>query len=431
MIRCRESVLVLVAALLIATPDAGAQRLYASDVTGGITWEIAFPPGGACSAPAPFVFPCPNAFSLCPGVPVLTPPPPGSSWGDIADDPVADVVYVTDGRTVVVHAGDAACATFTTPCVPIDQFVVPPTTPPMGPVTGMGCDASGALAGGLPLLWITDGASIAGIVPPLPGTCTAATVLFPPCALPPAATPATDVSWDPAGGVLWVLASGGTIVPVLPSAGCTAGPPVAVSSCVTPPLTGLAYDTTTPDALGNPPAAYVTDGVSIARIDLTTGLAALPTFAAPVPCAPAPAPLDGLAFALHGNTYGTSRVFATLDTHGQASTPGPSFGLDLTGVPVLVPAWGILNYNIPGPGYACPALPGIGTNFWVLPGGPPGRILYLGALPPGTVCPVLPAPIPAGLPPGIELFVQVVFWTPGATTAVDATNGVAITIGLP
>jgi hypothetical protein len=166
-------------------------------------------------------------------------------------------------------------------------------------------------------------------------------------------------------------------------------------------------------------------------VNLLTGGPAGPTFASPTPCMPAPAPLSGLAHALHGNEYGTSQFQVELDSYGQSTSPGPSFGFALSGAPLFFQAQGflIVNTSVPGPGFLCPPKPGLGTTIWVDPS-PPALIIPLGPLPMGPPCFGLPMPIPAGIPPGIVIFAQAVFIPPGGPPAYDASKGIAITIGL-
>jgi len=416
---------------LLATAPLQSQVIYGTDSAAAITWEFTSLPGGACGAPTPFIVPCPNAALICPGVPPPAPVPAGLLWGDIADDPITDTVYITDGLVVLAHAGDPACGFLAPPCAPLNAFLVPPTFPPMGPITGLGCDSSGTFSGGAPMLWMTDGAFLAGILPPPVGACVPAAVLFPPCPLPPAVVPATDVSWDPAAGLLWVVGAGGLVQPLVAPGCAAAAPPLPVLACgLGLPLTGMEYDTTTPGITGAAPAAYVTDGAVVARIDLTTGGPAAPTFASPLPCTPAPAPLSGLSHALHGITYGGPLGGPTLTSFGQSTTPGPSFGLQLTGAPPGSIAFLIRSFSLPGPGFLCPPLFGVGVPFWVDPT-LPGSIVALPAIPAGPPCIGFPVPIPAGLPVGVQVFAQVVYMPPAGLIAIGSTPAMAITIGLP
>jgi len=412
--------LLLSVALFAGAADVAAQVVLGVDNTVGLTFEFTTTPGGPCGAPNPTLVTCAYGPPTCPGMAPLVPSGFGTLLGDIADDPVTDVTYVTDGRVVVETAGDPACAG---PCTPIKDWFIP-VTPITGPVTGMGCSGTGSF-GPAPVLWMTDGVAVWGVVPPT--GCGPATIVFPPCPLPAALVPATDLSWDPTLGVLWVSSAAG-FVQAISVPGCApASPLVAVAACGLGPLTGLAYDTATPGIAGQPPSAYVTDGLVVAYINPFTGLPAPPTFYTPVTCTPTPGFLSGLALANRGVEYGAPRVLAHLTSFGQSSTPGPTFGIEVTGAPAGSMAWLIANFNIPGPGFFCPALPGVGTKIYVDPT-PPGFILPLGGLPAG--CAPVPLPIPAAVPVGLQVFLQVVFLS-GGPPAVDASNGLEFAIGLP
>ncbi|MCB9896533.1 MAG: hypothetical protein H6825_00890 [Planctomycetes bacterium] len=412
--------------LLGAAPFANAQRLLGSDSVGALNWTFTSAPGGPCGAPVPTAFPCPNAALVCPGVPPLGTTSAGSLLGDIADDPLTDTVYTTDGLVITSFTGDTACSGGA--CFPINSFFAPTFGGVMGPLTGMGCDASGGFTGGPPLLWVTDGKMIAAFVPPPAGACGPIVPVFPPCLLASAAIgPATDVSWDP-GGVLWVSFAPGFIQAYVPGGCAPASPVIPVGACPLGPLVGIAVDTSTPNFFSPVTAGYVTDGVTVAYVDLFTGAPAPPTFYTPLTCNPTPALLNGLALAQHGVQYGAPRVGAKLDTFGQASTPGPTFGLEVTGAPSIGTAFLIVNFNFPGPGFFCPPVPGVGTKIWVDPTAP-GTVIALPALGPG--CVPIPLAIPPAVPAGLEIFAQMVFVGPGGPPALDATNGVEAAIGLP
>lgn len=417
------SITVAAALLLGATSSASGQTLLGSDGFGVLTWDFTAAPGGPCGAPNPMIGVCPHGAALC-GIAPIGPVPPGSFWGDIADDPLTDTVYVTDGRVIGSFAGDPPCGAGL--CAAYNTFIPPFAA--MGPLTGMGCDASGAFTGGPPLLWITDGVMVAGIIPPPAPACGPVTVVFPPCPIPGAGVIATDISWDPANGLLWMSFAAG-FVQAFAVPGCApATGPIAVGACPMGPLEGIAVDPATPNFTGATLSGYVTDGFTVAHIDLFTGAPAAPTFYSPITCNPTPAPINGLALSQHGVTYGASRVSATLDTFGQSSTPGPTFGLEVTGAPSTGTAFLILNFNFPGPGFLCPPLPGVGTKIWVDPSAP-GIVI---ALPPfGPACSPIPLPIPAATPPGLELFAQMVFIGTTGPPAIDATNGIAATVALP
>src|SRR5690606_26905942 len=113
----------------------------------------------------------------------------------------------------------------------------------------------------------------------------------------------------------------------------------------------------------------------------------------------------------HGVNYGTNRVTARIGAFGQSTSPGASFGLDFVGWPLGVPGWLIANVNVPGPGFLCPPLLGVGTSFWV---DPTLIIQPLGVLPFGNVCFQVAVPLGPGLPPGLEIFVQAIFLPTGS-----------------
>lgn len=417
----RSSLVLAAAALLLGPADVASQVVLGVDNTVGLTFELSTTPGGPCGAPNPYLVTCAYGPPTCPGMAPLTPLGLGTLLGDIADDPITDVTYVTDGRVVVEYSGDPACGG---PCTPIKDWFVP-VTPITGPVTGMGCSGTGTF-GPAPVLWMTDGVAVWGVTPP--AACGPAAIVFPPCPLPAALVPATDLSWDPTLGVLWVSSATG-FVQAVTAPGCAPASPLAVvGACGLGPLTGIAYDTGTPSISGQPPSAYVTDGAVIAYINPFTGAPAPPTFYTPVPCTPAPGFLSGLALAHRGVEYGAPRVTAHLGSFGQSSTPGPTFGIEVTGHPAAASAWMLVNFNVPGPGFFCPGLPGVGTKIYVDPT-PPGFVTPLGLLPPG--CAAVPLPIPAAMPVGLGVYLQLVFLPTSGPPAADATNGLRITLGLP
>lgn len=422
-----RSTLCAAAAILAVSGLATGQVVIGHSGPAGAIVEFTTLPGAPCGQPVPTLFGCPTGPSSC-TVPPPGPVVPGALLGDIADDPLTDTIYVTDGFTIGQYVGDTPCG-LPPRCTPIKTFL-PPTF--MGPLTGMGADVSGAFTGGATLLWITDGVLIAGIIPPV--GCGPAVLAVPPCPAPTiTGAPLTDLSFDPVTLTLYGVEAGGFLL-AYAAPGCGfAAPPVAVGGCgPMGALTGLAFDTNTPNVItGTGPAAYVTDGFMVAYIDVLTGGPAAPTFYTPVPCTPVPASapfLTGLAMAQRGINYGASRAGSSLTSFGQSSSPGPTFGLEVSGAPAVGTSFLILNFSFPGPGYFCPALPGVGTKIWVDPT-PPGMVIALPALGPG--CTPLSLPIPAGAPPGLNAFAQFVFVGPGGPPALDATAGLAFTLGTP
>lgn len=419
----------LAAALLTAAlvPQAPAQTLLGLDGSTLTAFEFSPAQGGVCPQPIPLLAACSYVNPTC-GVPSPGPVPPGSFLGDIADDPVTDTFFLTDGLIIEQYTLDAPCVG-PMACAPIQSFGAPSS---MGPLTGMGYANTGGLiaALGSPLLWITDGRDIAGIIPGPPGSCTY-TIAYGPCTIVlPNPGIMTDLTWDPDSGSLWASDSLGFVhnIDVLT---CSWVSQLAVTQCgLGPGLTGIAFDGATPAGFPLPatlPALYVTDGAMVARIDIS-GSVAVPTFNNPVACTPTPGQLDGLALTQHGNTYGTNRVQARLRPFGQATTPSANFGVEVQFAPAGANAWFVLGFSWPGQGYFCPPITGAQTSVWVNPA-PPGSVTNIGPLP--GPCFALPLPIPAGVPPGLEAFVQIVFIPPGGPPAVDATNAVAVTVMLP
>lgn len=423
--RTRLLRLTTLCALLVAAPEGAAQTLYGVD-QGGLLWEFTNSPAGPCPAPTPVRTPCSHLVGPCAGVPVLTPAMPGTILGDVADNGLSDTIWITDGRVITEFAARGPCGV-PAQCTPLRSFLAPTI---MGGITGMGMDPSGTFTGGIPTLWITDGVLIMGVgVPAAP--CGLPTAFVGPC---PSPVPSllTDLTWDPFTSSLWasdtagfihhILVPGCTLAgsfPVAPLCGFTAGGM----------LTGLAYDTATPPTfpLAGPPSFFVTNGTTVAYVAAGGGPAPA-RFYAPTACTPTNSFLAGLAMPSHGVTYGSQRVLARLTSTGQTTAPGPTFALEVTSAPPGTNAWFLLNYNVPGPGFLCPAQPGVGTKLWVDPS-PPALLSNLGPLPGGCVS--IPLPIPAAAPPGLQGFMQLVFIPVGGPPAVDATNGLAVTISLP
>ncbi len=245
----------------------------------------------------------------------------------------------------------------------------------------------------------------------------------------PVGAPFTDLSWDPATASIWACDAAGFVHNILVFAGGGCAPaalPFPVIACpLAGPLTGIAYDTNTPGVLAPLPSLFVTDGALVQYVTLGGGPSP-PAFYAPVPCLPVPGPLAGLALTQRSVGYGAPRIVATLDSFGQASSPGPTFGIEITGTPPGSTVFLVAAINIPGPGFACPPLGAVGTTLWVSP--PLLVILALGALPPG--CVAIPLAIPPGAPTGVQVFMQVIMMA-GGPPAADATNGLAFTLGPP
>jgi hypothetical protein len=426
--RTRHAILAALSCALLLSVPVQAQTLLGVDGVSATAWEFTPSPGGACPAPTPFLAGCPYGTPTICGTPGPGPIPAGSVFGDIADDPLTDTFWLTDGFIIQNYTEDSPCFGAMT-CNTLGAFFVPSF---IGPITGMCFDNSSpvSIGAGAGVLWLTDGRDIVGVVPPAPGSCNF-TVAFGPCSvILPTGGIMTDITWDFSTMTIWASGSAGFVhnIDVL---ACNYLSTLPVTNCgLGPGLTGIAFDGGTPAApplLPSLPAMYVTDGLMVERLDIT-GAPAAPTFGAPVTCTPTPAFLSGLALTQHGTTYGTSRAVARLETFGNASTPSTSFGLEVYNAPAGDNAWLIIGFNFPGLGYFCPPITGASTNIWV-DFTPPGSITNLGPLP--GPCVALPAFIPAATPIGLELFAQIVFIPTTGPPASDATNGVAVTVMLP
>jgi hypothetical protein len=409
---------VAVALALMLAPSATAQKLYGYDGPAGVVFEYTMLPGAPCGQPVPTVTTWPVLVPPpCAGPPLMPTAPPGPvSFGDIAANSRTDTVLVCDGISIMEFA-EFSPLTFTPPGTPINSFPIPLVTGAL--VTGLGMDELGLFTGGAPTLWLTDGFAIWGIVPSPPGSCAPVPIAVPPFVTPfptPPGVILTDVTWDPSTGTLLACDSGGFVHSIVPGGG--PGPygffPVAgAAGCgLMPFLEGIAMDlATTPSALGSIPAFYVTDGFMNAYLDVT-GAPAAPTFYTPMTCNPSVGPQNGIAYVNHSINFGAPPGAATLTTFGQPSSPGPTYGLTITS-PAPSFAWVVYGVNIPGPGFFCPPAFAVGNPLYVDPFTPPGAFFALVGLPAGATS--LPAPIPAGLFPGVEAYVQVFLdLSPGA-----------------
>lgn len=395
-----------VATLLLLAPATSAQRLYGLDGPAATAIEFNSAPAGPCAAPIPSLttwltmVPPP-----CPGPPLGPSPGPGpGSFGDIAVDRLTDTIYVTDGFIIEQYA-DASPVTATAPGTPLNSFFLPPVG--LGPLNGMGFDSAGVVAG-IPALYVTDGFLVMGIAPSPPGSCAPPLIVVPPFPSPFPGPILTDISVDPSTGSLLACDSVGMVQSFF--AGGAPGPwaiiPVSGTlGCGLGPLEGIAVDlATTPSLLGLPPSYYVTDGVTVAYV-LAAGGPAPATFYTPLTCWPAPAPITGLAYAAHSNNFAGAPGTATLTSYGQSSSPGPTYGVVVSGIPGPAFLWLLIGVNIPGPGFFCPPLTAVGNPLYVDFFTPPGLASGLFVTPGPTA--VLPLPIAPGVPPGIEFYVQV------------------------
>ena len=370
------------------------------------------PPGGPCAYPnGPILasfnsnqpFPCPTVGFIA--------PPPAALLGDVAHDHAKDLLWATDGTTITAYTA-AGVATISMPLPPI---------PFLGPLTGLGYDSQAGL------LWMTDGAFALAVLPPPPPGCVPPPIVVPPFPLPINGF-ATDIEWDPSSNTLFVCDTLGFVTNVM--VGGAPGPwgtfPV-VGMCgppVLPPLTGLAVDTTTPSFFGMPLTLVVTDGFSINRVFVPGGMGA-PTFYTPVPCYPVPTglPVNGLAFALHGITFGkgcstTGVVPPRMASTGNSSTPG-AMTLQLTGGPANGSAWLCVDLLA-----QCPPFVFKGCPLYVFP------TWLFGPFPiPATGSITLPVVLPPALPTSQGVFLQ---WVcKPLLGGWSFSEGLALTIGLP
>jgi len=389
-------------------PAASAQTLIGHDGFGAVALEIQTPPAGPCAYPSggPLVGAFPTAAILpCP-FPGVT-PPALVPLGDVAFDKTTDTVWVTDGFVI---------GSYTMAGVPLSGFAMPPGAVLPGPLTGLGYDP---VAG---MLWITDGAFMAAIVPPPPPGCALPLAV----ALPvPVAAPATDIEWDPITGTLWVCDAGGIVTNVTP--GGLIGPlgafAAGVAGCpLAAPLQGIAVDTTAPATL------YVTDGIMISRMVVPAAgvpAPAPPTFFAPFACYPAGVPpLNGLAFTEHGITYGagldnSGAPAPTIGSFGNSFVGNPGFGITLSG---SVPGSIARCYYSTGTAL-CPSFPVLGLPLLIFPPSALGTAI-VGAG--GTATLVVPL---GAVPPGVTVWMQWLGITP--LPSLQMSDGLSITTGLP
>jgi hypothetical protein len=412
----------LAASLLALSPLSDAQTLLAIDGFVGSMWEFTAAPAGACVAPnpmvesTPFGVPVAGCANPFPGVPAF-------DLGGIANDPLTDTYFVSDGFVIQEYAFEGPCDL---PPVGTPLSNYPSPLPNGLPILGIARDATGVTTGGVPAIWCTDGLWIWALDTTL--TCG---IGPPPYVVAPCFVPSTtgesmlDLTVDTDTGTLWSCDRTGVIQQFAPD--CSAVLTTTATGFLG--LNGLAFDTATPNVVtGDGPAMFVTDGIMVEYIDPYTGLPAPSTLYAPVPLSPTPIPLfHGLALAQHDVSFGTSRADAVLTSTGQSSTPGPTFALQVEDAPADS-AWLILNFSFPGPGLFCPGgAPGAGTTIWVDPT-PPGAVIPLGVL---TPCASIPLPIPALAPIGVQAYAQIVFLPGGSPPASDATNGLAVTVGAP
>lgn len=316
----------LAAAPLLAPPAANAQTLLTLEGTFPSGGEFSIHPPDSCGYPNPgaFVWFLPDFTSPC-GLIQQFPPPASGLLGDSAQDVLTDTQWMTDGLTIVGYQGGVATRT----------WVVPPGSLFPNPITGMGYDNENAR------MWLTDGATALAISTPGVGCPTAPAIVVAAFTLPTSGV-ATDIEWDSWSDTLWICDDNGVVTNV--AIGGAIGPFgwfVPNSCFLTPPLTGIAFDTGT----GN---LFIGDGAIFENVD-RTGAPAAPTFYAPnAPCSSPPPPgppslLSGLAFSPRPQHYGDG--CATIGgppeighLGGFSVTPNPAFGITVTGAQANAPA---------------------------------------------------------------------------------------------
>lgn len=308
-----------IAAICLANRDASGQTLLTLEGTFPSGGEFTIHPPDACGYPKPgaFVWFLPDFTSAC-GLIQQFPPPAGGLLGDSAQDVLTDTQWMTDGLTIVGYQGGVATRT----------WVVPPGSLFPNPITGMGYDNENAR------MWLTDGATALAISTPGVGCPTAPSVVVASFALPTAGV-ATDIEWDSWSDSLWICDDLGVVTNVAIGGAIGGfGSFVPTACTLTPPLTGIAFDTGT----GN---LFIGDGAIFEYVD-RTGAPAAPTFYAPnAPCASPPPPgppalLSGLAFSPRPQKYGAA--CATIGGPPEIGhvgsfsvTPNAAFGITMTG----------------------------------------------------------------------------------------------------
>ena len=416
------SVLVLCAlATLSLSPSLRSQTLLDHNAVGATVFETTGPPA-ACGFPTgPFVaaFPTLAPFAACPGTagpaPFVVP-----FIGDVATNRATNTIWVTDGFTFTEYVGSGPAYG-----TPVRNFVLPLGLALPAPVTGMDVVLPPFVAA--PILLVTDGALVAGILPPPAPGCVPPAVAIP--AFPVPGGLMTDLAWSPTTGSFWVCNAAGIvsnwllggapgpggIFPVAP------GPPCGLL----PLLTGIAVDVSTPNAFGSPLELYATDGAAVARFTIGGAPGPVPTFYSPLFCFPtATPPLNGLGFSLHPIAYGVGTDPLLLPppvmaATGQSCTPSGPMTLTLAGA---APGMCALFYGLAP---ACPPIPFLGGNLlYIAPPlfGPAGPFPEAGAF-------ALPFAIPAGAPVGASIYLQWVVAKGGGGFQVS--NAIELRIGMP
>jgi hypothetical protein len=198
------SVLVLCAlATLSLSPSLRSQTLLDHNAVGATVFETTGPPA-ACGFPTgPFVaaFPTLAPFAACPGTagpaPFVVP-----FIGDVATNRATNTIWVTDGFTFTEYVGSGPAYG-----TPVRNFVLPLGLALPAPVTGMDVVMPPFVAA--PILLVTDGALVAGILPPPRAGLRAAAIAIP--AFPVPGGLMTDLAWSPTTGSFWVCNAAGIV----------------------------------------------------------------------------------------------------------------------------------------------------------------------------------------------------------------------------
>ena len=383
---------------------AGAQSLYQHDAFGTFTWdEFTGPPVGCGYPTGPLL----AAFPYMQPLPcfAINPVPPGTIFGDVTDNMIKDLVYVTDGKSVAEYSAATGL-----------QTNVMPVAGAFGtqPLTGLGFDGKGNV------LWITDGVTIFGVTPSPSGSCAVPALVAGP--FPHVNPPmATDVAWEPALGWVLVCDGGGFVTGYTPGGALVFGPAPAAGTCGLGGLQGLAVDTS--KSCSGPPVISLTDGLNISRTFLFGGGPAPPTFYHTVVCQPAPLPFTtGLAYAARPIHYGAGSG-PTIKATGQSCLPSPGFSISVGNGPP-----GGVGYLLVGLTPQCPALTLLGQPLLVFPISSTLGPFPLNAI--GGFTLNAPLPAPGGpIPCGLSVFAQ--WFTKSTSGAWKSSDGLEFTFSLP
>ncbi|MEO0649820.1 MAG: hypothetical protein AAFZ65_03990 [Planctomycetota bacterium] len=390
----------LLAAIGLLASESSAQTLITVDPgSGAVAFELNANASAFCLAPLPLPFvqrDFPLAPGLCPLPGPLAPPFEGTAY-----DAMSNGLLVSDGTLLAEY--NATNGGFRRSWM----FA--------GPSAGLGFDSAGRV------LWTTNGTNeVQAYALPTGGACGLGIAPFASFTLPAGSPPPTAIDWDPLGGFLWVGFVDGSVQDFLPAGG--PGPLGGVRKAVTglacttagAPIDALTVDRGSPV----PGHLFVSDTAHVIAVDANPAVP-LPyaSFAFSLPCFSPGPPVHGLTHVAHGARYG-----------GSSPALGPiarSIGSSALGSSSLqqnvdnAPAGGLaFPYLSLGP--ACPPIAVGGVDLFI----DPGLAILLGAGPlpvPGSGTATLATPVPFGLPPGFEFFVQWVTISPlGAVGGSDA-----------